>query len=103
MPDSLPLTYEITTPAAPVQAEGRVAGQPFYFRARHDGWHFVVATCPDGDPAALDADCAASGSGWWAEGHVGGPRDFAASYLSEGEARAIIERCARAYLAEMSE
>lgn len=37
----------------PVQAEGRVAGRPFYFRARHDEWSFAVA----GDPedSALEA------------------------------------------------
>ena len=100
MTNALPLTYRITTPAAPVQAEGRVAGHPFYFRARHGGWHFVVATCPDGDPSALEAGCTERGDGWWAEGRVGASAE-AASFLSEPETRALIEQCAWAYLADV--
>ena len=101
MPTPLPLTYHLVTPAAPVQVEGRIAGQPFCFRARHDAWYFVVATCPDGEPSALDASCVARGDGWWAEGQIGAPRAAASSWLSEAETRALIEGCARAYLADM--
>jgi hypothetical protein len=38
----LPLQYQFTSGAAPVQAEGTVAGHPFYVRARHDEWTFSV-------------------------------------------------------------
>ena len=101
MTETLPLSYHITTPAAPVQAEGRLAGQPFYFRARHDAWTFAVATCPDGDPSVLDAECAARGDGWWAEGRLGAPSQAAASHLSAADTHALIVQCARAYLASL--
>ena len=99
-PDTLPLEYTITTPAAPVQAEGRVAGRRFYFRARHDEWRFVVAEHPDVDPAMLDADASARGLGWWAEGAIGAAREHRASRLCGTEVHALLEQCARRYLAE---
>ncbi len=27
----------------PVQSEGQVGGKRFYFRSRHNAWHFIVA------------------------------------------------------------
>ena len=55
--------------AHPLQAAGRLAGRPWYFRARHGEWSFWVGGEPDSDP--LDADTDASGFYWvepWAEG-----------------------------------
>jgi hypothetical protein len=38
---------------APVQADGRLLGHPFYFRARWSGWSFTLCNNADIDPAAL--------------------------------------------------
>lgn len=46
----------------PVQAEGRIAGRPFYFRARHDEWSFAVADDPEGDALQARFGCE---SGWF--------------------------------------
>ena len=97
MPDALPLQFEFTTPAAPVQAEGTIAGRPFYFRARHDEWEFVVAERVGADPAALGAEDAATGAAWFRTGTVAGRS--AASFLSRAQAETLIHECARAYLA----
>jgi hypothetical protein len=99
MADALPLTIEFTCSAAPVQAEGTVAGRAFYFRARGEEWAFVIAEQSGEDPAALGPEDAAAGSAWYRSGTVSGGR-FAASYLPAAEARSLIQECARAYLEE---
>ncbi len=96
--DALPLEFEFTTAAAPVQAEGTIAGRPFYFRARHDGWTFAVADQPEVDPVEIDSASAARGRGWFRSGTIGTPREYRASYLSADEAAAIIRRCAAEYM-----
>ena len=99
MDDTLPLTIEFTCLAAPVQAEGTVAGRAFYFRARGEEWAFAIAERPGEDPSELGPDAAAAGKGWYRSGTVsGGP--FAASYLPPAEARSLIQECARLYLEE---
>lgn len=69
----------------PVQAEGTIDGQPFYFRARGEHWAFHVgADDPVGDPE------------WtYAEEYPGGR--YAAGWMSEDEARAFINRAANLY------
>lgn len=99
MADALPLTIQFTCFAAPVQAEGTVAGRAFYFRARGEQWSFTIAERPDVDPATLGPEDAAAGTAWCRSGTVSGGR-FAASYLSLDEARSLIHECARAYLDE---
>jgi hypothetical protein len=99
MADALPLTIEFTCLAAPVQAEGTVAGRAFYFRARGTDWEFVIAERSGDDPADLGPEHAADGTAWFRSGTVSdGP--FAASYLPAEEARSLIRECARAYLDE---
>ena len=83
-----------------MQAEGTVAGRPFYFRARHDEWTFAVAEQPGADPVAIDSADAARGRGWFRSEAVGAPREFRASYLSVDEATTLIRRCAAEYIAE---
>ena len=99
MSDTLPLTIEFTCTAAPVQAEGVVAGRRFYFRARGETWEFTIAERPESDPAALGPKDAAAGAAWYRSGLVPGGR-FAASYLPLDQARSLIYECARAYLNE---
>jgi hypothetical protein len=99
MTETLPLTIQFTCLAAPVQAEGVVAGHPFYFRSRGEIWELTIADRVEDDPALLDPQRTAAGLLWYRSGVVaGGP--FAASYLPIDEARSIINDCARAYLAE---
>ena len=46
MTDALPLSFIFTCAAAPVQAEGTLAGRAFYFRARGEAWELTVAKRP---------------------------------------------------------
>lgn len=49
-----PITIEIDFCGGncPVQAEGRINGEPFYFRARGEHWSLSVGADPVGDPRA---------------------------------------------------
>lgn len=68
----------------PVQAEGFVNGAPFYFRARHEHWSFGVGSDPvDGDGFYVR------------QRYVDGQGD--AGWMSEEEARAVIEVAAKMY------
>ena len=49
----LSLSGRFTCTAAPVQAEGLLAGKAFYFRARHGVWTFAVASGSQPDPALV--------------------------------------------------
>jgi hypothetical protein len=96
----LPVTVRFLTDAAPIQAEGDVRGRPFYFRARHNAWRFVVSESPDLDPVEIEAEHVAAGQGWLIEGEIGAPREARASFLSRADATMLIEQCAAAYLRE---
>lgn len=98
MTDALPLTIQFTCIAAPVQAEGTVAGHPYYFRARGEIWSFTIAEMLDGDPVLLGPEDVVAGTAWYRSGTV--PGRFAASYLPLDEARSLIHECAQAYLNE---
>jgi hypothetical protein len=92
------LRCEFTCLAAPVQAEGTLAGHPFYFRARGDEWSFAVSEQPDVDPAALHSAQAAEGSGWFRGGTFAGA--YTGSRLPRDDAEMLIHLCAREYLYE---
>jgi len=47
------LSGHFTCTAAPVQAEGFLAGKAFYFRARHGVWAFAVASGSQEDPVLV--------------------------------------------------
>lgn len=70
----------------PVQAEGTVNGQEFYFRARHAHWRMNIG----GDVVANPA--------WsYSEPYGDGPHD--AGWMEESEARAFIAKAANLWLA----
>lgn len=68
----------------PVQAEGLIAGVPFYFRARGDRWSFSVGRDPIGEP---DFDYVED-YGVWPE----------AGWMPEDTAKEMIAKAARLYL-----
>lgn len=68
----------------PVQAEGTIGGQPFYFRARGEHWSFGVGADPVGEPD------------WYHEEEYPGGK-YAAGWMSEDEARAFIDKAAQLY------
>ena len=87
------LEGHFTSSSAPVQAEGFVAGIPFYFRARHTSWSFAVASGAQADPVLVSCPT----EGFLLTGTVPGGQ-AAASYLSLQDATAIIRSSAIAYL-----
>jgi hypothetical protein len=82
----------------PVQADGRVRGNPFYFRARHDAWTFVA--CLDSENMDLASSIQPSEDvggpfidsghrGWYASGDWQN-----AGWMKENEAASLIcESC----------
>lgn len=87
------LVVRFTLLGAPVQADGSVAGKPFYFRSKYDEWTFAIAL-DGGDPVMIEA---------------GNPGFFRsepyedASYMPVDEATAILIRCAREFLGQHPE
>src|SRR3712207_2996748 len=96
-PSAPELRYAFITTAAPVQAEGTLAGRPFYFRARWDEWTVAVSERPGVDPAELDP-APGEDRGWVRAGKFGGR--YEGSHLSAPEADRIIRECAAAYLSD---
>lgn len=72
----------------PVQAEGTIAGKPFYFRARGERWTMSIGE----DPVGIHDT---EGPGWYCECSYGAWPD--AGWMPEGEARRLIEWCAEEY------
>ena len=73
----------------PVQAEGTIGGEPFYFRARGDRWTIAIG----GD--VIDNTVgrgAADKPSWFYEEEYSG-----AGWMTEAEARAFIEDAAQRY------
>ncbi len=87
------LVGRFTCLAGMVQADGAVAGKPFYFRSKYDEWTFAIAS-DGGDPVMIEA---------------GNPGFFRsepcedASWMPVDEAKAILMRCAREFLGEHPE
>lgn len=92
------LTYRFTCAAAPVQAEGSVAGHPLYFRARWDEWSFAVSERPGVDPVMIDSPESAESDGWFRGGRL--TEAYEGSYLELSQAAVLIQICAREYLDE---
>lgn len=69
----------------PVQAEGRIDGEPFYFRARGSSWSIGIGGEPVGEPD------------WSHEEEYGSGYD--AGWMSEDEAREFISQAASAWAA----
>lgn len=70
----------------PVQAEGTVNGQPFYFRARGEHWSMGIGGDPVGEPK------------WYREREWPGG-EYAAGWMDEKEALSLIESTAAAFIA----
>lgn len=70
----------------PVQAEGKIDGQPFYFRARGESWSIGIG-----------GDVVGAPDWYYDEDYPGG--QFAAGWMTEAEARAFINQAAEQYLA----
>ena len=66
----------------PVQAEGRIDGEPFYFRARGARWSIGIG--------GQDPVCAPE----WSHEEPYGDGPFDAGWMSDEEARAFIEKAA---------
>ena len=78
-----------------MQAEGTIAGLPFYFRARGEHWSFSVAAEPDGDPVEVSVEEGTRGGFFYVEDY--GDQAFAAGWMEEEEARAFIAKAAALY------
>ena len=89
--------FAFTTTAAPVGAEGTVAGRRFYFRSRHEEWTFAVAERPVVDPVDLEST-GDEDRGWVRTGRFDHPSQ--GSHLSAAEAESLIRACAAAYIAD---
>ncbi|CAB4122937.1 hypothetical protein UFOVP28_80 [uncultured Caudovirales phage] len=75
----------------PVQAEGTIDGESFYFRARGNSWTLAIGVNPVGRIDASD------GAHWcYRELYGNGP--FAAGCMSPEEARGFIEKAAHLYV-----
>lgn len=77
------IEIEILGGFCPVQAEGRIDGQPFYFRARHSHWSIEI-----GGGFVL------GGEGWRHEEEFEG-----AGWMLVGEARDFIAKAAKLWAA----
>jgi len=74
--------------STPVQGEGKLqSGAAFYFRARYEGWEFLVGTTVD---QAIDSPA-------WRWEEPFGDTPFSAGYMRETIARAIIRSCAEMF------
>lgn len=71
--------------SCPMQGEGTIDGDEFYFRARGEHWTIGVG----GDPVMKPN---------WFKEEPWGDGPFAAGWMSEEEARRIIEECAVEYM-----
>lgn len=70
----------------PVQAEGTINGQPFYFRARGDGWRIGIG----------GNDIVAAPDWSYEEDYGDGPYD--AGWMTKDEARAFIKQSAEKFV-----
>lgn len=69
----------------PVQAEGKIAGKVFYFRARGNRWSLSIG-----------GDVVLAPEWLWSEAYGDAP--FAAGWMEADEARAFIEAAAARFL-----
>lgn len=85
---------------APVQADGRVRGHPFYFRAKWEHWTFTACVSADIDASCINPP--ADEDGFFRDGDYRGfylsgeyPE---ASFMRYDDAEAIIRQCGRRLL-----
>lgn len=81
----------------PVQAEGRINGHPFYFRARWRYWAMHIAPSLDW-PEDFCAWPDYGDQNIWSHREMWGDNVFAAGWMPEETAREMIARAARKYV-----
>lgn len=93
---------------APVQADGRVGGKPFYFRSRHAAWTFTVCISHDIDAAAIYPQVEQPGFfqideyvGYFLSGEYG--TGHGASSMRYDDAERIVRDCCRRFLGDSAE
>ena len=88
----------------PVQAEGTIAGKPFYFRARGSRWTMGIGDDPVSIPHRVeigpDGKPVRVADEWFADCTWGKWPD--AGWMPEDEARRLIAWCAAEYIANAS-
>jgi len=97
------LCYRWTCTAVPVQAEGTLAGFPFYFRARWDSWRFAVTTDGTSDPVQVAMDdlppfTAQTAAGFACGQPYGEPGGYAAGWMDLPEAAGFLRAAAHTAL-----
>ncbi len=88
----------------PMQAEGTVCGQPFYWRLRHGGWLFAAhPTDPLGFIRARD-DPAPEWAGFYLTGEIDETKgDNRGGWMPEEDAKRLIEACCAKAIAYFQE
>ena len=80
------LQAEVTCGSCPLQIEGTIDGEPFYFRARDRQWYMGLGGDPINEPA-------------WQMGGPWGDGPTAAGWMPVETGRAIVEECCRVWRA----
>lgn len=88
---------------APVQADGRVSGAPFYFHGRHNTWTFTVCVSHDIDASTINPPDDELGFFQTAEFHgyyLSGKtaKEHRVGFMPYDEVEQIIRHCAKEYL-----
>lgn len=89
----------------PVQAEGRMDGRPFYFRARWDSWSVGVAPVGGSFDDAVEAQMLVDPScmgGWAYEEDYGDGGGYDAGWMTNREALEFIEQAAKRFRDEVT-
>lgn len=84
----------------PLQAEGKISGKPFYFRARGIRWQFAIDEIANDAVDVIAFECRPGFrlSGEWIDKDFPGDIKYSAGYMPEAIAKQIIENCAKQYL-----
>ncbi|MCA8832281.1 hypothetical protein [Hymenobacter pini] len=78
---------------APVQAEGTVAGRPFYFHARWNEWMFSITETEEVDAVDMQLLIHPEPYGFTRAGHTGNA--YEASWMPLDDAESIIKQCSK--------
>lgn len=90
------VSIAFTCDACPVQAEGDVDGDKFYFRARWDSWTFSIPSNPADDAVEVSIGAA---EGYHYKQDYGVKESWSAGWMELDEAEAFIRQAADEYRA----
>ncbi len=82
---------------APVQAEGTIDTNQFYFRAKYDEWSFAISENPEFDPVDIQNIENGIKYGFYKESEYGKKGSYSASYMDRAETEKIIIECCKEY------